>query len=284
MCFSRTSQILNLAPFISLDSSRPWILYWCLHGCDLLDMIPEDDERCRMVAFLESCFTRYTTGQHPVSKDEDYVYFADVEDPSDSELLEAGGFGGGPDQMPHAATTYAAILSLSILVSAGGEAADQAQDLLSRIRIPLYRWMAGLLDPESGAYTMHEDGEADIRASYTIMCCASLLKLQTAYLCQESVVKFIAKCQTFEGGLGGEPWSEAHGGYAYCGVAALQILNRIHALDVNALSSWLARRQMSLEGGFAGRTNKLADGCYSFWQGGRYFVTLLIIRPYTCLN
>ena len=25
---------------------------------------------------------------------------------------------------------------------------------------------------------------------------------------------------------------------------------------------------MSLEGGFAGRTNKLVDGCYSFWQGG----------------
>ena len=25
---------------------------------------------------------------------------------------------------------------------------------------------------------------------------------------------------------------------------------------------------MRLEGGFQGRTNKLVDGCYSFWQGG----------------
>ena len=25
---------------------------------------------------------------------------------------------------------------------------------------------------------------------------------------------------------------------------------------------------MSYEGGFAGRSNKLVDGCYSFWQGG----------------
>lgn len=25
---------------------------------------------------------------------------------------------------------------------------------------------------------------------------------------------------------------------------------------------------MSLEGGFQGRTNKLVDGCYSFWMGG----------------
>lgn len=25
---------------------------------------------------------------------------------------------------------------------------------------------------------------------------------------------------------------------------------------------------MRYEGGFQGRTNKLVDGCYSFWQGG----------------
>ena len=27
---------------------------------------------------------------------------------------------------------------------------------------------------------------------------------------------------------------------------------------------------MQLEGGFQGRTNKLVDGCYSFWQGGTF--------------
>lgn len=27
---------------------------------------------------------------------------------------------------------------------------------------------------------------------------------------------------------------------------------------------------MKLEGGFQGRTNKLVDGCYSFWQGGSF--------------
>ena len=31
---------------------------------------------------------------------------------------------------------------------------------------------------------------------------------------------------------------------------------------------WTSARQMSYEGGFQGRTNKLVDGCYSFWQGG----------------
>ena len=27
---------------------------------------------------------------------------------------------------------------------------------------------------------------------------------------------------------------------------------------------------MSCEGGFQGRSNKLVDGCYSFWQGGLF--------------
>jgi hypothetical protein len=34
-----------------------------------------------------------------------------------------------------------------------------------------------------------------------------------------------------------------------------------------AQESWLLRRQVRLEGGFQGRTNKLVDSCYSFWQG-----------------
>jgi protein farnesyltransferase subunit beta len=32
-----------------------------------------------------------------------------------------------------------------------------------------------------------------------------------------------------------------------------------------------------VEGGFAGRTNKLVDGCYSFWQGGAFPVLGLLL-------
>jgi prenyltransferase beta subunit len=35
---------------------------------------------------------------------------------------------------------------------------------------------------------------------------------------------------------------------------------------------WLIMRQMPVEGGFQGRTNKLVDGCYSFWQGATFAV------------
>jgi protein farnesyltransferase subunit beta len=33
---------------------------------------------------------------------------------------------------------------------------------------------------------------------------------------------------------------------------------------------WLQKRQMSCEGGFQGRTNKLVDACYSYLVGSTY--------------
>jgi len=73
--------------------------------------------------------------------------------------------------------------------------------------------------------------------------------------------------QTYEGGIGGEPGNEAHGGYTFCGAAALDLVGKLDALDLPALLRWAASRQCWVEGGYNGRTNKLADGCYSFWQG-----------------
>ena len=61
---------------------------------------------------------------------------------------------------------------------------------------------------------------------------------------------------------------EAHGGYSFCGIAALMLMDKERLCDLDTLLHWAAARQMSCEGGFQGRTNKLVDGCYSFWQGG----------------
>jgi hypothetical protein len=44
--------------------------------------------------------------------------------------------------------------------------------------------------------------------------------------------------------------------------------NQAHELDLPRLLRWAVRCQGAAEGGFMGRTNKLVDGCYSFWQGG----------------
>ena len=50
--------------------------------------------------------------------------------------------------------------------------------------------------------------------------------------------------QTYEGGLGGEPGNEAHGGYAYCGVAAGALAGCLGCLDLPALQAWAASMQV----------------------------------------
>lgn len=50
--------------------------------------------------------------------------------------------------------------------------------------------------------------------------------------------------QTYEGGLGGEPWTEAHGGYTFCGLAALALIDRSDALDIPRLTRWATQRQV----------------------------------------
>lgn len=41
---------------------------------------------------------------------------------------------------------------------------------------------------------------------------------------------------------------------------------------------------MKFEGGFQGRTNKLVDGCYSFWQGGVFPIIHGILSKYDTVN
>lgn len=84
---------------------------------------------------------------------------------------------------------------------------------------------------------------------------------------------WISRCQSFEGGIAGAPGNEAHGAYAFCGLACLSIIGRPSEVfpkyvDVDSLVSCLSSLQRAPYGGFAGRTNKLVDGCYSHWAGG----------------
>lgn len=84
--------------------------------------------------------------------------------------------------------------------------------------------------------------------------------------------EWISLCQTYEGGIGGAPTNEAHGAYAFCGLACLCLLDAPHRsipkyLDLPRLTSCLSSLQSAPEGSFAGRTNKLVDACYSHWVG-----------------
>lgn len=129
------------------------------------------------------------------------------------------------------------------------------------------------------------DGEIDIRGAYCCMTIISLLNLPhdlppecparrsglTSFT--DRLGDWIGRCQTYEGGIGAAPDNEAHGAYAFCGLACLSILDAPHRsvpryLNIPRLRYWLASRQTAPEGGFSGRTNKLVDACYSHWVGG----------------
>ena len=68
------------------------------------------------------------------------------------------------------------------------------------------------------------------------------------------------------------------GGYSFCGASALALLGTTSTVNLNSLLRWAVNRQMRYEGGFQGRTNKLVDGCYSFWQGCLVQVAQMLIE------
>lgn len=220
-----------------LDASRPWLVYWILHALWLLNDMPDDETMSHAVQFLSQC-------QH-----------------------SEGGYGGGPLQFPHLGTTYAAINALSIIGT------DEAYNSIDRSSLQKFLWTVRDVD---GSFAIHRGGERDIRGAY---CAVSVAKLTNTYTDAlfDKTAEWVVSCQTYEGGFAGCPGMEAHGGYSFCGIASLALLNRTALCDTDSLLRWCVNRQMRLEGGFQGRTNKLVDGCYSFWQGAAFPVISAIL-------
>lgn len=219
--------------FVSLDASRPWLCYWILHALYLLKREPVHLYPS-VVSFLSHCQNQCGSG------------------------AGVGGFGGGPTQLSHCAPTYAAVLALCTIGT------HEAFSMIHRAK--MYAFFISLKDDCTGTFCMHRDGETDTRSMYTVISVARLLNILTPKLV-DGCAEYLAACQTYEGGFGGEPGNEAHGGYNFCALATLLILERTDCIDLDAQEAWIQQRQVRLEGGFQGRTNKTVDSCYSFWQG-----------------
>ncbi|KAG5437281.1 hypothetical protein PCANB_001074 [Pneumocystis canis] len=218
--------------YLTLDASRPWIIYWTLCAYALLGQsIDEYKERTiRSIKNLQ---------------------------------LDSGGFGGGHGQIAHLASTYASVMSLCLVAN------DDAYNCINR-------------QQPDGGFLMHEGGEKDARAVYCVLSVASLLNIMTPELIEGTAV-WLSRCQTYEGGLSGYPGAEAHGGYAFCVLASLCLIGSPRVmiqryLNVQKLVRWLALRQSRVEGGFSGRTNKLVDGCYTWWIGGCWAILSAIVE------
>ncbi|KAI8319710.1 hypothetical protein GQ54DRAFT_278992 [Martensiomyces pterosporus] len=216
--------------FAALDASQPWFAFWSLNSLDIMGCDIDPLLRRRALSTVKQF-------QSP-----------------------AGGFCGGNKQMPHLAGTFASIMAIAVI---GGEDAYSTID-----RGKMYQWLMTMKRAD-GSFYMHEGGEVDVRGVYCAMVIASLLNIMTPELVA-NCAEFIAQCQTCEGGIGPYPGVEAHGGYTLCGLAALDILDKTDVLDLTRLARWMCSRQLAFEGGFNGRTNKLVDGCYSYWMGGAF--------------
>lgn len=175
------------------------MVYWILNAAHLLNFRFPDDLLSRVIAFLIKCRS------------------------------PNGGFAGGPGQIPHLATTYAAVNALCII---GTSSAYKAIDKTS-----LLRFLYAVRDDESGAFRMHVDGEIDVRGAYCAVAVAKLVNIthEIEEKLFRSTVDWIVLCQTYEGGMGGVPYQEAHGGYTFCGIAALALLGSTGKCNLNAL-------------------------------------------------
>ena len=225
------------AGYASLDSSRPWLVYWAVQSLSVMGYVIPHVLAMRCVRFLQRCWVK-----------------------------DSGGFAGGPGQDAHIAPTYAAVNALCILAALEGVGEEAALGWMDRRQMHSFLLRMKQAD---GSFSVCSDGECDTRGVYTSIAVASLLGVLSPQL-TANTVDYLVACQTYEGGMGGEPGNEAHGGYTFCAVAALLMLGQADRVRLERVRQWAVRRQMRREGGFCGRTNKLVDGCYSWWVGALF--------------
>ncbi|KAH9940138.1 terpenoid cyclases/Protein prenyltransferase [Epithele typhae] len=258
--------------YTSQDASQPWLIYWTLHGFSVFGAGLDDQTKKRTIATLLAM-------QHP-----------------------DGGFAGGPGQAAHLLPTYASVCAFAVVGRPGEGGGWDAID-----RRKMYDFFMSLKQPD-GSFLVSHHGEVDVRGIYCLLVSATLLNIMTPELlagtpdflatCQTYEGGF--GNASFPGwafeaddeaprpprapadpAAPRPPLGEAHGGYTFCATASWVLLQpylRLHCpesparpkIDLRALLRWCVQMQgVPAElGGFKGRTNKLVDGCYSWWVGG----------------
>ena len=214
--------------YTSLDSGFPWLIYWVTNIISLCkdNYAISYDNKLQLIQILKEL-------QH-----------------------EEGGFCGSAKGYAHLISTYAAMMAIVNLgIPEAYDIVDinKMKNFLLKMKNnnfeinkePSYTDKNGVYlitrDKNNefisyhtaypGTFQNHINGESDLRSTYCAMVTASVLNLINFDDLDndpltKGVVDNIKTCQTFEGGLGPEPFCEAHGGYSYCGIASLIILKQ----------------------------------------------------------
>ena len=124
--------------------------------------------------------------------------------------------------------------------------------------------------------------ENDVRVSYTCVSvgyCYNLLGDETLF--GEQLIAYFLQAQAYDGGSCSNNFGgESHGAYTFCSLASLYILlgcssaalrDKLGERRVLDLLLYIHTKQTN-QGGFAGRNNKLVDGCYTYWMMGSLYL------------
>ncbi|PIL34579.1 hypothetical protein GSI_03358 [Ganoderma sinense ZZ0214-1] len=235
--------------YISQDASQPWLIYWTLHGFSILGAGLDDQTKKRTIETLLAL-------QHP-----------------------EGGFGGGPDQAAHLLATYAAVSAFAVVGRPGDGGGWDAIDrgiycllvVATLLNILTPELLAGL--PQFLATCQTYEG-GFCNASFPGWAFGS-----------DDTETSTPSPRPSDPSAPRPVLGEAHGGYTFCAAASWVLLQPYiesycspapgsqlpePKIDARALLRWCVQMQgLPIElGGFKGRTNKLVDGCYSWWVGG----------------
>ncbi|KAI0088510.1 terpenoid cyclases/protein prenyltransferase alpha-alpha toroid [Irpex rosettiformis] len=163
---------------------------------------------------------------------------------------------------PSLIMTYTALLNLAIL-----------RDDFTRLERPGLIKFIKACQREDGSFgALPSGGEADLRPLYCAFAISSMIN-DWSGVDIDKAIAYIRTCESYEGGYGQTPYGEALGGTTYCALASLALASKspsvtehISAQHRATTIRWLSSIQQT-EGGFSGRTNKIADTCYCFWCG-----------------
>jgi len=264
------------ATHAEMDASRMAIGFYSLGSLDIVDSVRETVNSANCESWKDWVWEQQSSGDYGTAfKGSSYMIGdADVQPlqfaPNYSEF-----------DTPNLIMTYTAILILAIL-----------RDDFTRFERPgLIRFLKSCQREDGSFSAFPNSGEADLRPLYCAFAISSMLD-DWSGVDIERALAYIQSCESYEGGYGQTPYGEALGGTTYCALASL-------ALNPSASSAstafpnmspqhraktihWLTNTQQA-EGGFSGRTNKIADTCYCFWCGASLAmlgVADVVSKPY----
>ncbi|PXF43503.1 Geranylgeranyl transferase type-2 subunit beta [Gracilariopsis chorda] len=167
---------------------------------------------------------------------------------------DVAAFSGNTDQDPHLLYTLSGVQILAMYDKLHLIDADRVVANIAALQRP------------DGSFAGDKWGEIDTRFTYCALLCAAILR-RSHLLDVPAAVRYVLRCQNFDGGFGCIAGAESHAGQVFCCVGSLYLADAMDEMtreDRERLALWLCERQLPC-GGLNGRPDKLEDVCYSWW-------------------